>query len=190
MRRASISALIPLFMLLQGCPVWGGGSDFGCSANTDCPNAYVCDTAGECQLPECTDDLQCGPLERCVNSLCLPDTDACGARFLALHLLQAVDVMRLPHAASPASDHVTVSIGVSAYEDFAHARDTPPLQHLQVSALVAAADQALYAAKGGGRHQARFLAVHELGMPERAVDLRLHAEELAASLPLPELTPS
>jgi diguanylate cyclase (GGDEF)-like protein len=108
----------------------------------------------------------------------LPDTDACGARFLALHLLQAVDVMRLPHANSPASDHVTVSIGVSAFEDFALPRDAQPLQHLQVSVLVAAADQALYAAKAGGRHQARFLGVHDLGMPDRAVDLRLHHDEL------------
>jgi diguanylate cyclase (GGDEF)-like protein len=117
----------------------------------------------------------------------LPDTDACGARFLALHLLQAVDVMRLPHANSPASDHVTVSIGVSAFEDFALPRDAQPLQHLQVSVLVAAADQALYAAKAGGRHQARFLGVHDLGMPDRAVDLRLHHDELVpgAAAPAP-----
>lgn len=113
----------------------------------------------------------------------LPDTDACGARFLALHLLQAVDVMRLPHADSPAADHVTVSIGVSACEDFV-ASPGPLLQRLQqvpASALVAAADQALYAAKGAGRHQARFLGVHDLGMPERAVDLRLHHDELPGS---------
>jgi diguanylate cyclase (GGDEF)-like protein len=117
----------------------------------------------------------------------LPDTDACGARFLALHLLQAVDVMRLPHANSPASDHVTVSIGVSAFEDFALPRDAQPLQHLQVSVLVAAADQALYAAKAGGRHQARFLGVHDLGMSDRAVDLRLHHDELVpgAAAPAP-----
>lgn len=77
MRRASISALIPLFMLLQGCPVWGGGNEFGCATNTDCPTDYVCDTAGECQDPVCTIDDDCGALQRCENSLCLPDTDAC-----------------------------------------------------------------------------------------------------------------
>lgn len=77
MRRASITALIPLFFLLQGCPVWGGGNDFGCSDEFGCPGGYVCDTVGLCQLPECSGDDDCGSLERCVNQLCLPDTDAC-----------------------------------------------------------------------------------------------------------------
>jgi diguanylate cyclase (GGDEF)-like protein len=104
----------------------------------------------------------------------LPDTDLCGARFLVLHLLQAVDALKLEHAASPVADHVTLSIGVTAYEDFGATRNgQPALLHPPVASLVAAADQALYAAKQAGRHQACFLGVHDLGAPERAVVLRL-----------------
>ncbi len=102
----------------------------------------------------------------------LPDTDSCGARYLALHLLQAVSALRLPHAGSPVADHVTLSIGVSAFEDGGAAlAGTAGVDHPPASRLLAAADQALYAAKEGGRCQARYLSWQHLDQPGRAVQL-------------------
>ena len=92
----------------------------------------------------------------------LPETDAGGAGHLALRLLRAVDALGLPHGDSPAAPHVTLSIGVGTH-DPEPAREAPPL-----ASLIAAADQALYAAKAAGRHQARLLRLADVGMPGRS----------------------
>ena len=114
----------------------------------------------------------------------LPETDSCGARFLAMHLVQAVAALRLPHAGSPVAEHVTLSIGVSAFEDAATASSGHAgLGHPPVASLLAAADQALYAAKEAGRNQARFLSLQHLGMPERAVELCCDAAGVAGAAP-------
>jgi diguanylate cyclase (GGDEF)-like protein len=114
----------------------------------------------------------------------LPETDSCGARFLAMHLVQAVAALRLPHAGSPVAEHVTLSIGVSAFEDAACATSGHAgLGHPPVASLLAAADQALYAAKEAGRNQARFLSLQHLGMPERAVELCCDAAGVAGVAP-------
>ena len=118
----------------------------------------------------------------------LPETDSCGARFLALHLLQAVAALNLPHARSPVAGHVTLSIGVSAFEEgpaTLHAQGG--VAHPPVASLLAAADQALYAAKEGGRCQGRYLSMQHLGMPEKAVELWLDPAEPLPLAPTLEL---
>lgn len=74
-------------------------------------------------------------------ALILPETDANGARIVAERLRELVQAHRMPHDGNP-HGVVTVSIGV------AQAPATPdPAQ------LIAAADTALYAAKGLGRNR-------------------------------------
>jgi diguanylate cyclase (GGDEF)-like protein len=54
--------------------------------------------------------------------------------------------MALPHAASGAADHVTISVGVAGL--------VPPNDDSQPEELIRRADEALYAAKKGGRNRA------------------------------------
>jgi diguanylate cyclase (GGDEF)-like protein len=72
----------------------------------------------------------------------LQDTDGQGAAVVAERLRAAVEALQLPHPASPWAC-VTVSIGVA---DNVHGQG-------QVTALIAAADQALYVAKCAGRNR-------------------------------------
>jgi diguanylate cyclase (GGDEF)-like protein/PAS domain S-box-containing protein len=72
----------------------------------------------------------------------LPDTDRCGAEVVALRMLDALGLAALPHGASPAGPHVTLSVGV-AY--------VIPCSPLSAGDLLRRADEALYQAKGDGR---------------------------------------
>lgn len=74
----------------------------------------------------------------------LPSTDEAGARAVAEAIQSAVHSLAIPHDASRASDHVTFSIGCATIRPL-------PGELNGGSALIAAADQALYAAKGQGR---------------------------------------
>ncbi len=67
----------------------------------------------------------------------LPNTAADGVRTVALNIIAELAALRLPHAASPVADYVTVSIGAATM--------TPGTQE-NATRLVAAADRALYAA--------------------------------------------
>lgn len=75
----------------------------------------------------------------------LPATDLAGAETVAQNVLAAVGGLRIPHEASLAAPHVTVSIGVAS---------RVPEADVEPAVLIAAADAALYAAKGQGRNRA------------------------------------
>ena len=74
----------------------------------------------------------------------LPNTSTQGAHKLALGICETVSSLNIPHAASTAADHVTVSIGVASIL---------PDRQSSFSQVVAAADRALYAAKHQGRNK-------------------------------------
>jgi len=110
-------------------------------------------------------------------ALVLPETDAAGARCVAAHLIDSVRAMRLPHAASPVTPHVTVSVGVSTFDESCASWTGRPIDsrfgglgdHPQLADLVQSADQGLYAAKNAGRDQAWFLSIDDLGCSGLAV---------------------
>lgn len=74
----------------------------------------------------------------------LPHTSAHGAHKVALSICKAVSDLNIPHAASAVADHVTVSVGVASIL---------PSRYSSFAEGVAAADQALYAAKQQGRNR-------------------------------------
>lgn len=95
-------------------------------------------------------------------TLVLPDTDGDGAMGVAATLMANVAQLKIPHSAS-ATGFLTVSIGIGVFDQASNhwnqARTglretnstTPPLC---ATALLATADQALYAAKQAGRARA------------------------------------
>lgn len=77
-------------------------------------------------------------------AIILPETNAAEAERFAESVRKAVADLKLPHPASPVAPFLTVSIGVA----------TATLEsYCSRDALVAAADQALYAAKRAGRNR-------------------------------------
>lgn len=76
--------------------------------------------------------------------LVLPSLQFDGMAVVARRLQNAVSQLAIPHAASPVSTHVTVSIGLAWCE---------PQADEHWSLLLAAADEALYTAKASGRDQ-------------------------------------
>ncbi|MDX9975133.1 MAG: diguanylate cyclase [FCB group bacterium] len=74
----------------------------------------------------------------------LPDTNQSGAVNVAQAMLAAVEALAIPHADSRTCPIVTVSIGCASLT---------PSPDITPQALIAAADRALYRAKGEGRNQ-------------------------------------
>ncbi|WP_219114783.1 GGDEF domain-containing protein [Janthinobacterium sp. UMAB-56] len=75
----------------------------------------------------------------------LPDTDAAQALRMAEAIRQHAADLHIPHARTGKDvKHITVSIGIATQQ---------PQQTLTISALIGAADRALYLAKGAGRNR-------------------------------------
>ena len=94
-------------------------------------------------------------------ALLLPNTARGGAEQLAHRVLGNVEKLAIPHATSAVARHVTVSIGVASYDVESSHWAAPSLDSrfagassCAASALLGAADRALYAAKQGGRARA------------------------------------
>jgi diguanylate cyclase (GGDEF)-like protein len=97
-------------------------------------------------------------------ALLLPHTDAAGAQSIANEVLDAVEAMKIPHEASPTSNHVTVSIGACCIEKV-NALDA-------TGGLFAAAEAALQAAKRAGRAQAWALGYAQRQSPDLAREIK------------------
>ncbi|MCC2639140.1 MAG: hypothetical protein K0Q68_2859 [Moraxellaceae bacterium] len=76
--------------------------------------------------------------------LLLPGTPEAGALEVARHVHRAIGGLGIPHRKSTVADHVTASLGVATLV---------PGPDSRVASLVAAADEAAYAAKGAGRNR-------------------------------------
>ncbi len=74
----------------------------------------------------------------------LPETEWSGARLVAQQLGEKVEALRIPHAASPVGDYLTLSLGVGTL--------TPDVGQ-PPTLLIEQADVQLYAAKQRGRNQ-------------------------------------
>ncbi|MEM5328546.1 diguanylate cyclase [Paraburkholderia sp. JHI2823] len=77
----------------------------------------------------------------------LPGTGSAGARLLAEKMRRDVAALALPHVGSAVSEHLTISIGVATLT---------PAPGLAETALIEAADAALYRAKRDGRNRVAF----------------------------------
>jgi|GEM_PF-1387460 len=77
-------------------------------------------------------------------AIILPNTDFSGAIKTAEAINQAVEQLKMPNEASPISDYITISLGVSTMI---------PKKGEQPDELIRYADNALYEAKGRGRNR-------------------------------------
>jgi diguanylate cyclase (GGDEF)-like protein len=84
----------------------------------------------------------------------LAHTDLKGAKVVAEALRQAVERLALEHARSPVYGRVTISVGVAA---------TVPERGSAPDRLLAAADEAVYLAKAGGRNRVKVYLGAEAG---------------------------
>jgi diguanylate cyclase (GGDEF)-like protein len=79
-------------------------------------------------------------------AILLPQLDEQGAIGVARRLMHELEMLDLPHAASPTSQRLTASIGIASMA---------PDEHSLPADLVRAADALLYQAKAGGRNRYR-----------------------------------
>jgi diguanylate cyclase (GGDEF)-like protein len=109
--------------------------------------------------------------------LLLSRTPRRGAEHIAHRILDAIDVLGIPHEASPTAPNVTVSVGIGCMDTASvcwgnpapDSRLTGPLRaRVTAGDLLLAADKALYSAKVAGRAQARLLNIADVYSPQLA----------------------
>lgn len=76
----------------------------------------------------------------------LPETDQKGAEAVAERMRANVQMQKIPHQLSKASEYVSISVGAAS---------TVPKKGNKSESLLAAADQELYSAKEGGRNRVK-----------------------------------
>ncbi len=86
--------------------------------------------------------------------LVLPGMDSAAAGKLAGRLVETVASSSVPHAASPTSEHVTISVGTATYPSADASSTEPPGKSGGADGLVDAADRALLEVKRTGRGRA------------------------------------
>jgi diguanylate cyclase (GGDEF)-like protein len=110
----------------------------------------------------------------------LPLTPRAGAAHVALAVLDAVAALCIEHIASSTAPYLTVSIGAASYDEESDGWALPSsesrfMQDLGTrcspTALVQAADAAMYSAKRAGRARARLLDIADVDAPQMARDI-------------------
>jgi diguanylate cyclase (GGDEF)-like protein len=119
-------------------------------------------------------------------ALVLPQTPRYGAERVSHRVLDAVEALGIPHDASLAARHVTVSIGIGCFDDASADWKKPPAATFGVAELdkrcsdgmlLQAANNALLSAKHAGRAQARLLDASNANAPNLVRDITPSSRE-------------
>ena len=113
-------------------------------------------------------------------AILLPHTPRKGAKHFAHRVLDSVEAIGISHAASPTARHVTVSVGLSTYDEATLGWIAPSSESryggladylCSKDDLVEASQRALFAATSAGHAQAWFLDSSHSAMPTLAREI-------------------